>query len=155
MRSRWTGCFTSESPIVRRQSQRSEGQNCERDAEAITLGKSVRSGHFLPETLHGEGGCSHFLETCPASHLEEPDAEPKKGIKSFRTIALTAIMSRWYVTCVTLHMEEEEELGESEQLHVGGIVGINCQHLQVMMTTATTETFAMARTYRWPLLLCM
>ena len=33
--------------------------------------------------------------------------EPEKRIKSFRAIALTAVMSKWYATCVILRMEEE------------------------------------------------
>ena len=38
----------------------------------------------------------------------KPDTEPKKGIRSFRAIALTSVMSKWYASCVMMRMEEEK-----------------------------------------------
>ena len=53
--------------------------------------------------------------------LRKPDAEPKKGIKSYRAIALTSMMAKWYATCITLRLEKEKEPEEVKQLHVGGM----------------------------------
>ena len=41
-------------------------------------------------------------------------------------------MPKWYASCVILRLEEEKE--PWRELHVGGIEGISCQDLQVMMT---------------------
>ena len=32
--------------------------------------------------------------------LRQKDAEPKKGIRSYRAIALTSVMSKWYASCI-------------------------------------------------------
>ena len=66
--------------------------------------------------------------------LRKPDAAPKKGIKSYEAIAPTSVMSMWHAACIILRLEKEEELESCKQLHVGGIDGIRCQHLQVMRT---------------------
>ena len=66
--------------------------------------------------------------------LRKPDAAPKKGIKSYRAIALTSVMSKWYATCLIQLLEKEKEPEAWKDLLVGGINGISCQHLQVMMT---------------------
>ena len=58
--------------------------------------------------------------------LRKQDAEPKKGIRSCRAIALTSVVSTW---CM-----QKKRLGEWKQMNVGGIEGISCQHLQVMTT---------------------
>ena len=62
--------------------------------------------------------------------LRKPDAEPRKGIISYRAVALTSVMSLWYATRIIL--VEKKEPREMKQVHVGGIDGISCQHLQVM-----------------------
>ena len=66
--------------------------------------------------------------------LRKPDAEPKKGIGSYRAIALTPVMSKWYASCIILRLEKEKAPEYLKKLHVGGIDGISCQHLQVMVT---------------------
>ena len=66
--------------------------------------------------------------------LRRPDAEPKKGIRSLTAIALTAFVSKWYATCVVLRKEEDKEPEELKKVHVCGVNGICCQHLQVLMT---------------------
>ena len=42
--------------------------------------------------------------------LRKPHAEPKKGIRSCRAIALTSVISKWYACCVMMRMEKEKEL---------------------------------------------
>ena len=41
--------------------------------------------------------------------LREPDAEPKKGIRSYWSIALTSVMSKWYASCIILRLEKERK----------------------------------------------
>ena len=66
--------------------------------------------------------------------LRKPDAKPKKGIRSFRAVVLTSVMSKWYASCIVLRLEKQKEPQSWKKLHVGGVDGISCQHLQVMMT---------------------
>ena len=66
--------------------------------------------------------------------LKKPDAAPKKGITSYRAIALTSVMSKWYVSCIILRLEKAKEPVKWKNLHVGRMDGISCQHLQVLST---------------------
>ena len=66
--------------------------------------------------------------------LRKLDAEPKKGIRSYRAIALSSVMSRWCASCVILRLEKEKEPEIWKTLHIGGVEGKSCQHLQVMIT---------------------
>ena len=43
-------------------------------------------------------------------------------------------MSKWHATCTILRLEREKEPEGWKQLHVGGIDGISCQQVQVLMT---------------------
>ena len=65
--------------------------------------------------------------------LRKLDAAPKKSINSYRAIALTSVMSKWYATCLIQLLEKEKEPEAWKDLHLGGIDGISCQHFQVMM----------------------
>ena len=55
--------------------------------------------------------------------LRKPDAEPKKGIRSYRAIALTSVMWKWYASCIALRLEKEKEPESWNTLHVGGVDG--------------------------------
>ena len=79
LRSRWTGCFTSKSPIVRRQSQLSEGQNCERDAEAITPGKKCAKWPFSSRNAPWGYGCSSSWKPVQQVILRNRMLNQRKG----------------------------------------------------------------------------
>ena len=66
--------------------------------------------------------------------LKEPDAAPTFGIKSYKAIALTSVMSKWYASCELLRMEKEKEPRLLRSLHMGGVDGKRCQHLHILMT---------------------
>ena len=42
-------------------------------------------------------------------------------------------MSKWYASCILLRLEREKR-ARKENLHIGGMDGISCQHLQVIVT---------------------
>ena len=63
----------------------------------------------------------------------------RKGKRSCRAIALTSEMSQWCVACVVHRLEKEKALEVWKQLHVGGIDGIRCQDLPLMMTQLQTH----------------
>ena len=60
--------------------------------------------------------------------------ELRKRIKSNNAMALTSVMSKWCATCIIPRLEKDKEPEETKQLQVGGIDGISCQHLQLVMT---------------------
>ena len=66
--------------------------------------------------------------------LRKPDAAPTRAIRSYKAIALMSVMSKWYASCILLRLEKEMEPEKWKKLHIGGLDGISCQHLQVMMT---------------------
>ena len=72
--------------------------------------------------------------------MKSSDAAPTKGIRSYRAIALTSVMSKWYASCVLLRLEEENEPEKLKSLHMGGVNGISCQHLQVLTTNLMQNT---------------
>ena len=53
--------------------------------------------------------------------LRKLDAALLKGIRSYRALAVTSVMSKWYATCIILRMERAREPEGWEQLHVGGM----------------------------------
>ena len=75
---------------------------------------------------------SRFVED--RDSLLEESGPLKKGIRSCRAVALTSVMSKWYATCTLLRLEKEKQSEKWKNLHVGGVDGISCQHLQVMVT---------------------
>ena len=77
--------------------------------------------------------------------LAKPDAEPKKGVRSEREIALTSVMSKWYASCVMMRMEKEKEIETWQRLHMGGVNKISCQRLQVLVTHLLQQHLGMAR----------
>ena len=58
--------------------------------------------------------------------FRKPDADPKKGIRSYTAIALTTVMSEWCASRVILRLEQRREPENWKKLHVGGINGISC-----------------------------
>ena len=77
--------------------------------------------------------------------VRKPDAAPKKGIRSYRAIVLTSVMSKWYASCIVLLLEQEMEPAKWKNLLVGGMDGISCQHLQVLVSCLMRKTLGMAR----------
>ena len=67
--------------------------------------------------------------------LRKTDADPRKGIKGYRAIALTSVMSKWYASCIVMLVKREPLPDAWSRLLVGGINNISCQHLQVMKDT--------------------
>ena len=69
--------------------------------------------------------------------LRKLDAELKNGIRWYRVIAFTSVMS-----CVILRLEREKNPARSKQLHVvreRGVDGKGCQHSQVMIAQLSQQ----------------
>ena len=64
--------------------------------------------------------------------LRKPDAEQKKGIESYRAIALTSVMSTLYATCIALAAGDRER--------AGGIEAVPCWRYQLPASAGDDET---------------
>ena len=98
---------------------------------AAAFGKNLHYYLWFSGTLHGPYGFSNFVEDREIDLLEETRCCSGTRIRSYRAIALTSVMSKWYASCALLRLEKEKELEKRENLHVGGVDGISCQRLQV------------------------
>ena len=67
----------------------------------LPLEKIYTIARCFQARFYGSDGCSQFVEECETGFL----AETKKGIRSYRAIALTSVMSKWYASCVMMRME--------------------------------------------------
>ena len=70
----------------------------------------------------------------------KPDADCKKGIKSFGAIELTAVMSNWYATSVVLRMEEAITCGWDRRYQLPANTGFD--------DSLVTKTMGMTGTKR-------
>ena len=66
--------------------------------------------------------------------LKTLDAKQGKGIRGFRAIALMSVLAKWCAALVVGLQHEELEPIESKQLHVEAERGINCEHMQAVLT---------------------
>ena len=56
----------------------------------------------------GQEGAPDTQRTCKLVFLSTFDAEPSQGIRSYRAIAVTSVLLKWYATCIILHFESEK-----------------------------------------------
>ena len=95
--------------------------------------KIFEVAHFSQERFMEKEQASDSWKIVQVRLPEEARCRAEEGDQGFQ--GQTAVMSKWYATCVVLCMEEEAEPKEFEELHVGGVDGICCQHLQVIMAS--------------------
>ena len=76
--------------------------------------------------LHGSDGGARFVEDCEIGLLAETRYRAKERDQKLQGIALTS--------CIILHLKQDGEPENWKKLHVGGLNGISCQHLQVLAT---------------------
>ena len=83
------------------------------------------------------GRCLQFVEECEARILAQTGCSTEERKKKLQGCCMTSMMSKWYVICVILRLGKR--LKDGSQLHVGGIDGIRCQYLPLMMTQLQTH----------------
>ena len=66
--------------------------------------------------------------------LKKPDARLEKGLRGFGAIALLSVFSKCYTTVLVDLLHEEKEPIEWMSLHVGAERGVNCEHMQRLLT---------------------
>ena len=87
------------------------------------------------ERFLGRMGSPRSWKVVKQVFLRKPDAVPTKGIRSYRAMALTSVMSKWYASCILSRLEKEKEPEKWKKLHIGALDGVSCHHLQVKMTS--------------------
>ena len=78
--------------------------------------ENMHNCEVLSRTSHGPDGITKLVELV---FFKKSDAVPTKGIRSYRAIALTSVMSKWYASCALLRFEKEEEPRDVEELAHG------------------------------------
>ena len=82
----------------------------------------------------GECSAPEARKTLRLVFLKKPDAKLEKGLRGFRAIALLSVFSKWYTTVLVDMLHDEKELYEWRMLHVGAERGVNCEHMQALVT---------------------
>ena len=78
------------------------------------------------ERLMGQTEAPSSWKIVKLVFLRKPDADAG-------AIALTSVMSKWFSSCIILPFGARDGTKNWKKLHVGGLFGISCKHLQVMM----------------------
>ena len=99
--------------------------------EQLPLEKIEKITKCFQERCMGQMEAPSSWKIVKLVFMRKRDAEPKKGIRSCRALALTSVFSKWYASCIILRLEQERETTNWQKLHVGGLNGTSCQHLQV------------------------
>ena len=69
----------------------------------------------------------------PTWNLDFTDAKLEKGLRGFRQIALLSVFSKYTTILVDL-LHEEKQPTEWRSLQVGADRGVNCEHMQALLT---------------------
>ena len=101
--------------------------------EMIKRREGLRDHGMFPSQLHQSGRCSMRLGIVKWVFLRTPDAAPRKGIRSYRTVALASVTSKWHATWILPRLEKKRLEGW-KQLHVEGVDGIGGPREQVVLT---------------------
>ena len=85
---------------------------------------------MFPGRVSRLGGLASSTPSVP----QKVDAKLEKGLYGFRAIALLSVFSKWYATVLVDMLHDEKEPSELKRLHVGAERGVNCEHMQALVT---------------------
>ena len=88
---------------------------------------------MFPGPLCGSDGCSQLVEDCETGLPANTRWRTEEGIRSYRAIALSSVVSKRCASCVVMRMEKEKGPETWKRPHLGGVNNISCQHLQVLV----------------------
>ena len=74
----------------------------------LLLEKIYTITRCFQERFMGQMEASSSWKIAKLVFLRILDAEPQKGIRSYRAIALTSVMSKWYASYIILCLEKEK-----------------------------------------------
>ena len=90
--------------------------------------------HWFEKRFRGECRAPEAWKILRLVFLKKPDAKLEKGLRGFRAIALLTVFSKWYTTVLVDMLHEEKKPIEWRSLHVGAERGVNCEHMQALVT---------------------
>ena len=90
--------------------------------------------HWFQKRFEGDCRAPEVWRILRLVFLKKLGARLEKGLRGFRAIALLSVFSRWYTTVLVDLLHEEKEPIEWMSLHVGVQRGVNCEHMQSLLT---------------------
>ena len=96
------------------------------------------------ERFRGECRAPEAWKVLRLVFLKKTDAKLGKGLRGFRAFALLGVFSKWCATVLVDMLHEDKEPSEWKRLHVGAERGVNCEHMQALVTNI------FQRHWEWP-----
>ena len=90
--------------------------------------------HWFDKRLKRDCRAPEAWEILRLVFLKKLDVKFEKGPRGFRAIALLSLFSRGYTTVLVDVLHEEKEPVEWKRLHVGAERGVNCEHMDALVT---------------------
>ena len=101
----------------------------------LTNGDSVRGNSLVRQALQRRVPCPGGVEnSSPRVPQKSQTPSLKRAYGGFRAIALLSVFSKWYTTVLVDMLHDEKEPSEWKRLHVGAERGVNCEHMQALVT---------------------
>ena len=117
----------------RQQSKRTRRRDHERDDQKVAHGNDPHCCEVFSGTIHGLDGISMFVEDRETGLFEETRRCPEEMDQKLQSNSVD--IGDVKVVCILYHSAPGEGEGAQwKNLHVGGVDGISCQHLKVMVT---------------------
>ena len=98
--------------------------------------------HWFQRRFLGTSSAPEAWRILRLVFLKKLDAEVEKGLRGFRAIALLSVFSKWSSTVWVDLLHEDKEPIEWMSLHVGAEKGVNCEHMQGLLTNLLQKHFA-------------
>ena len=92
------------------------------------------AAHGFDKRFRGECRALEVWKVLRLVFLEKTDAKLEKGFRGFRAIALLSVFSKWFKTVLVDVLHDEKEPSKLKRLHVGAERGVNCEHMQALVT---------------------
>ena len=90
--------------------------------------------HWFDKRFRGECRAPEARKILRLVFLKKPDTKLEIGLRGFRAIELLSVFSKWNTTVPVDLLHEEKEPVEWRRLHVGAERGVNCEHMQALVT---------------------
>ena len=90
--------------------------------------------HWFDKRFKGECRAPEARTILAFVFIKKPDAKLQKGLRGFRAIALLSVFSKWKTTVLVDLLHEEMEPVEWDWLRVEAERGVNCEHMQALLT---------------------
>ena len=90
--------------------------------------------HWFDKRFKGECRAPEAWTILRLVFLMKLDAKLEQGLRGFRAIAVLSAFSEWYTTVLVELLHEEKESVEWKSLSVGAERGVNCEHMQALVT---------------------